>query len=137
MHRRCAAGDCRRTRVGFHRAAAAARADRGSALGATRPTTRDLGSCARNRDALHRVDLCALLPHLVTAGATNLLLVTFLIPASAILLGWLVLGETLRPRHLGGMAVIGVGLACIDGRLPRLLFLPRRRGSLGGLDPRV
>ncbi len=62
---------------------------------------------------------------LAAAGATNLLLVTFLIPVSAILLGVLVLGETLLPRHFGGMALIGVGLAFIDGRLPRLLL--RRR----------
>lgn len=53
---------------------------------------------------------------LATAGATNLLLVTFLIPISAILLGTLVLGETLYPRHLVGMALIGAGLAAIDGR---------------------
>ena len=58
---------------------------------------------------------------LATAGATNLLLVTFLIPVSAILLGTLVLGEMLRPRHFLGMALIGGGLAFIDGRLPRLL----------------
>lgn len=62
---------------------------------------------------------------LAAAGATNLLLVTFLIPVSAILLGAFALGEMLLPRHLGGMALIGVGLACIDGRLPRVL-LPRR-----------
>ena len=58
---------------------------------------------------------------LAAAGATNLLLVTFLIPASAILLGALFLGETLRPKHVAGMALIGVGLAYIDGRLPRAL----------------
>lgn len=39
---------------------------------------------------------------LAVAGATNLLLVTFLIPISAILLGVLVLGETLLPRHFLG-----------------------------------
>ncbi len=54
---------------------------------------------------------------LATAGATNLLLVTFLIPVSAILLGVAFLGEALLPRHLLGMAAIGAGLACIDGRL--------------------
>jgi len=54
---------------------------------------------------------------LKSAGATNLLLVTFLIPVSAILLGVAMLGEALLPRHLIGMAAIGVGLACIDGRL--------------------
>ncbi|KJS43512.1 MAG: ABC transporter permease [Rhodospirillaceae bacterium BRH_c57] len=53
---------------------------------------------------------------LATAGATNLLLVTFLIPVSAILLGTLFLGEVLLPRHFAGMALIGIGLAAIDGR---------------------
>jgi drug/metabolite transporter (DMT)-like permease len=43
-------------------------------------------------------------------------LVTFLIPVSAILLGVLVLGETLAMRHVAGMALIGVGLILIDGR---------------------
>jgi drug/metabolite transporter (DMT)-like permease len=36
---------------------------------------------------------------LAAAGATNLLLVTFLIPVSAILLGVLVLGESLEAKH--------------------------------------
>jgi drug/metabolite transporter (DMT)-like permease len=53
---------------------------------------------------------------LATAGATNLLLVTFLIPVSAILLGVFVLNEALLPKHLIGMAMIGLGLAAIDGR---------------------
>jgi len=53
---------------------------------------------------------------LATAGATNLLLVTFLIPISAILLGATLLGERLAPEHFAGMAVIGFGLAAIDGR---------------------
>jgi drug/metabolite transporter (DMT)-like permease len=56
---------------------------------------------------------------LATVGATNLLLVTFLIPVSAILLGALVLGERLVLRHFLGMALIGAGLAAIDGRLVR------------------
>jgi len=54
---------------------------------------------------------------LKSAGATNLALVTFLIRVSAIVLGVVVLGEALLLRHLIGMAAIGVGLACIDGRL--------------------
>lgn len=58
---------------------------------------------------------------LATAGATNLLLVTFLIPVSAILLGVLFLGEVLMPKHLAGMAMIGLGLAAIDGRPWRAL----------------
>ena len=53
---------------------------------------------------------------LATAGATNLLLVNFLVPVSAILLGTLFLGETLAPRHLAGMALIALGLAAMDGR---------------------
>jgi drug/metabolite transporter (DMT)-like permease len=56
---------------------------------------------------------------LATAGATNLLLVTFLIPVSAVVLGFLVLGERLDARHFLGMALIGIGLAAIDGRLLR------------------
>lgn len=54
-----------------------------------------------------------------SAGATNSLLVTFLIPITAILLGALILHEHLEPRHFAGMALIGAGLAAIDGRLFR------------------
>ena len=57
-----------------------------------------------------------------SAGATNALLVTFLIPVTAILLGALVLGETLEARHYAGMALIALGLAAIDGRLVRPLY---------------
>ncbi|MET3661530.1 DMT family transporter [Aquamicrobium ahrensii] len=53
---------------------------------------------------------------LASAGASNLALVTFLVPVSAILLGFLFLDEVLTPRHLAGMALIGLGLAAIDGR---------------------
>jgi drug/metabolite transporter (DMT)-like permease len=56
---------------------------------------------------------------LASAGATNSLLVTFLIPVTAILLGVLILGERLEPRHFAGMTLIGLGLAAIDGRLLR------------------
>jgi drug/metabolite transporter (DMT)-like permease len=58
---------------------------------------------------------------LAAAGATNIMLVTFLVPISAILLGTLILGEQLEPRHFGGMALIGLGLAAIDGRPVRFL----------------
>lgn len=54
---------------------------------------------------------------LATSGATNLLLVTFLIPVSAVLLGALVLSESVEGLQLAGMALIGLGLAAIDGRL--------------------
>ncbi len=53
---------------------------------------------------------------LETAGATNLLLVTFLIPISAILLGVMILGEVLLAKHIAGMVLIGSGLIAIDGR---------------------
>ena len=56
---------------------------------------------------------------LARAGATNLMLVTFLIPASAILLGNLMLGEELLPRHWFGIAGIALGLAALDGRPAR------------------
>jgi drug/metabolite transporter (DMT)-like permease len=54
---------------------------------------------------------------LATAGATNLLLVTLLIPVSAIIMGTFGLGEHLDDRHFAGLAFIGAGLAAIDGRL--------------------
>ncbi len=54
---------------------------------------------------------------LATAGATNLLLVTFLIPVSAIFLGVMVLGEQLYWDDIGGMGLILVGLLVIDGRI--------------------
>jgi drug/metabolite transporter (DMT)-like permease len=57
---------------------------------------------------------------LSTAGATNLLLVTFLIPVSALLLGVMVLGETFLQKHIYGMTMIAIGLAAIDGRPLRL-----------------
>lgn len=54
---------------------------------------------------------------LATAGATNISQVTLLVPVSAVLLGWLFLGEQLELIHLGGMLLIALGLSAIDGRL--------------------
>lgn len=59
---------------------------------------------------------------LAAAGATNLLLVTFMIPPTSILLGAIFLQERLEPRHIAGMALIGLGLAVIDGRIGRWLW---------------
>ncbi|MDE3175224.1 MAG: DMT family transporter [Pseudomonadota bacterium] len=53
---------------------------------------------------------------LAVAGATNLLLVTFLLPISAMTLGALFLGESFGAQAFVGMALIGAGLAAIDGR---------------------
>ncbi len=54
---------------------------------------------------------------LALAGAVNLLLVTFLFPVTALLLGVWILNEAIHPLALGGTAVIFAGLALIDGRL--------------------
>lgn len=51
------------------------------------------------------------------AGATNLSLVTFLIPPSAMALGALFLAEQITISQLVGFALICVGLALIDGRM--------------------
>lgn len=58
---------------------------------------------------------------LSTAGSVNLILVNFLVPVTGVLLGGVVLGERLAPRHFTGMAAIGLGLAFVDGRLIRRL----------------
>lgn len=55
------------------------------------------------------------------AGATNASLVTLVVPVSAVLLGVTFLGERLEVFELAGMALIGLGLVVMDGRL-----LPRR-----------
>lgn len=54
---------------------------------------------------------------LSSSGITNLSLVTFLIPVTAILLGVVVLDETMQSEHFIGMGFIVVSLLGIDGRL--------------------
>jgi len=58
---------------------------------------------------------------LSTSGATNLTLVTFLVPVSGVTLAILFLGERLAPNHIAGMALIALSLAAMDGRLWRRL----------------
>ena len=53
---------------------------------------------------------------LARAGATNVMLVTLLVPVTAILVGALVFGERLEPRNFLGMGFIALGLGLIDGR---------------------
>src|SRR4051794_29801029 len=59
------------------------------------------------------------------SGATNVMLVTLLIPVTAILLGWFVRGEPIWMREIAGAIVIGSALLVIDGRVLELL----RRGT--------
>jgi len=58
---------------------------------------------------------------LATAGAVNILLVTFLVPITSIILGAGLLGERLQLAHFLGMGMIGAGLAVIDGRILKVL----------------
>ena len=51
------------------------------------------------------------------SGATNVMLVTLFIPVTAIVLGYLVLGEQISPREIAGALVIGSALLLIDGRV--------------------
>ena len=59
---------------------------------------------------------------LSTAGATNVLLVTLLVPVSAILLGTIILGEQLEIKHMTGMVMISIGMLAIDGRVFSAIF---------------
>jgi drug/metabolite transporter (DMT)-like permease len=58
---------------------------------------------------------------LVRSGASNVMLVTLLIPVTAILLGHFLLGEPLTAREVIGAFVIGCGLLIVDGRALRLV----------------
>ena len=60
-----------------------------------------------------------------TAGATNALLVTLLVPPFAILFGSLFLNEVLAPQDFIGLGLIALGLAAIDGRLLKRFRLYR------------
>lgn len=68
--------------------------------------------------------------HLLAAvGATNVLLVTFLIPVSALLLGVGVLGEVIKIVEYAGMGSIFLGLIIIDGRALRWVRNMACKGS--------
>lgn len=54
---------------------------------------------------------------LVQAGASNVMLVTLLIPVTALVLGNVFLNEPIQPKEIAGAIVIGIGLLFIDGRL--------------------
>lgn len=63
----------------------------------------------------------AILPHV---GATNLSLVTFVAPVSALLIGASVFGEHISASHIVGAALILLGLVAIDGRIFKAIRLP-------------
>lgn len=65
---------------------------------------------------------------LSTAGATNSLLVTLLMPVTAMILGMAVLGERLDPRHFAGCALLAAGLAAVDGRIMSVRLRRSRTG---------
>lgn len=55
------------------------------------------------------------------AGASNAMLVAFIMPVIAIILGVVALGETVELKEIAGAVLIALGLVAIDGR-----FLPKR-----------
>ena len=69
---------------------------------------------------------------LASAGATNLMLVTLLVPVSALILAALFLDESLTWLNLGGMGLIALGLVAIDGRATAAVSRSRRNSSLCG-----
>ena len=66
---------------------------------------------------------------IATSGPANVLLVTMLIPVSAILMGHFVLGEELSVREIIGAMIICLALAVIDGRALSLLRRSLARGG--------
>ncbi|HEV7232689.1 MAG TPA: DMT family transporter [Sphingorhabdus sp.] len=52
-----------------------------------------------------------------SAGASNAMLVAFIMPVIAVILGVVALGETVETKELAGAALIALGLLAIDGRL--------------------
>ncbi len=62
---------------------------------------------------------------LAVAGSGNLLLVTLTIPPVAIILGTIVLGETLNPSAYMGFGLLALGLVVVDGRFLNVLGMDR------------
>ncbi len=59
-----------------------------------------------------------------TAGASNAMLVAFIMPVIAVILGVVALGETVELKEVIGAVLIALGLIAIDGRL-----ISRRRAT--------
>jgi len=105
------------------------------------PWTRPLPSLGTWGALLGLALLCTALAYIIyfrllrSTGATNLLLVSFLIPISSLILGMTFLGERIEPQHLAGMGLIGVGLAAIDGRV--LTWLRNKRAGHRAASPQA
>jgi drug/metabolite transporter (DMT)-like permease len=69
-----------------------------------------------------------------SAGPTNVMLVTLLIPVTATFLGVALLNETVTPHQIAGAVIIASGLVVIDGRL--MAWLRHRPHSETGVGPR-
>ena len=67
---------------------------------------------------------------LKTSGASNVVLVTFLVPVSASALGIALLGEVLAIQHILAYLLIALGLAIIDGRIVARLAQMRLKSQL-------
>lgn len=74
---------------------------------------------------------------LAGAGATNVLLVTLLVPVTSVILGALILHERLMMRQFFGFALIALGLAFIDGRLPRAVLRNRNSANPASRNSRL
>lgn len=66
---------------------------------------------------------------LVRAGASNVMLVTLLIPVTALALGNVFLGEAIHAKEIMGAVIIGAGLLFIDGRLVNRVSMKRSGAS--------
>ena len=82
-----------------------------NALAGARRQLEDLFTASLDEAGYTGFEIAALSTSLASAGATNLALVTFLIPVSAILLGVAFLAERLQGEHMIGMALIIAPLA--------------------------
>jgi len=66
---------------------------------------------------------------LARAGASNAMLVTLLVPITALLLGNAFLNEPIRAKEVIGACIIGMGLLFIDGRLVKWISFSGRRAD--------
>jgi drug/metabolite transporter (DMT)-like permease len=63
---------------------------------------------------------------IIRSGASTVMLVTLLVPVSAILLGYFILGEYIATREIVGALIIGSALLVMDGRILQLFRRSRK-----------